>query len=245
MGTKHDEITQRLAKHIELKQIAWLKPYERNARTHSPEQLEQIAASIAEFGFVNPILAKKDGTIIAGHGRLEASTKILGLKEVPVIVLDHLTDNQARLLVLADNKIAMNAGWDEEMLAEEIMALEDLGASLELTGFDEDELADLLGDADELDGMPSMENKDKPAFQQMTFTLHDKQAKKVKAAIRAAIECGEFTDGLNENSNGNALARICHFYLESLKENPDNPEPPRPKKTTKAPAKKKGKSAKK
>ena len=218
MGTKHDQLNPRFAEKITLKPASWLKPYDRNARTHSGDQLDQIAASIAEFGFVNPILAKADGEIIAGHGRLEAATTRLGLKEVPVIVLDHLTDAQARLLVLADNKIAMNAGWDEELLAEELMALESEGLALTLTGFSDDELDDLLGNVEEENEMPVVEDTETPEFQQITFTLHKDQMAIVKAAIRAAINVGEFTDGINENSNGNALARIAGYYNEGNRE---------------------------
>ncbi len=92
-----------------------LIPYARNSRTHSDEQVAQIVASIKEFGFTNPILIDKDNVIIAGHGRLLAAQR-LGLKEVPVIKLPHLTETQRRALVIADNKLAMNAGWNEEML---------------------------------------------------------------------------------------------------------------------------------
>ena len=95
-----------------------LLPYARNARTHSPEQVSQIAASIAEFGFTNPILIGDDDVIVAGHGRLLAA-KALGMAEVPVIVLAHLNEVQRRALVLADNRIAESAGWDERMVAEE------------------------------------------------------------------------------------------------------------------------------
>ena len=92
-----------------------LIPYARNSRTHNDEQVAQIIASIKEFGFTNPILIDKDNVIIAGHGRLMAAQR-MGLTEVPVIKLPHLTETQRRALVIADNKIAMNAGWDEEML---------------------------------------------------------------------------------------------------------------------------------
>ncbi len=214
MGTKHDTLTPRFAAKIQMKPVHWLKPYDRNARTHSPDQVAQIAASMAEFEFVNPILAKADGTIIAGHGRLEAATTILGYDEVPVIVLDHLTDAQARLLVLADNKIAMNAGWDEDLLAEEMMALEAEGLALELTGFSDDELDDLLGNVEEENEMPTVQDTEEPEFQQITFTLHKDQMRALKAALRIAQNVGEFTDGLNENKNGNALARIAAHYNE-------------------------------
>ena len=139
-----------LADKIEQWPTAKLVPYARNARTHSDAQVTQIAASIAEFGFTNPILAGSDGVIVAGHGRLAAAQK-LGLEMVPVVVLDHLTPTQRRALVIADNRIAENAGWDDELLRVELEALQDEGFDLDLTGFDADALADLLA-GDEPDG---------------------------------------------------------------------------------------------
>ncbi|WP_286758172.1 site-specific DNA-methyltransferase [Ralstonia sp. RL] len=132
-----------LADKIEQWPTAKLVPYARNARTHSDVQIAQIAASIAEFGFTNPILAGSDGVIVAGHGRLAAAQK-LGLDVVPVVVLDHLTPTQRRALVIADNRIAENAGWDDALLRVELEALQDEGFDLDLTGFDADALADLL-----------------------------------------------------------------------------------------------------
>lgn len=120
-----------------------LLPYIRNARTHSEAQVAQIAASIAEFGFTAPILAGSDGVIVAGHGRLAAARK-LGLGTVPVVVLDHLTPTQRRALVIADNKIAENAGWDEELLRIELAELQDVDFNLALTGFDVDELLEIM-----------------------------------------------------------------------------------------------------
>ena len=122
---------------------AKLVPYARNARTHSDSQVAQIAASIAEFGFTNPILAGSDGVIVAGHGRLAAAHK-LGIAKVPVVILDHLTPTQRRALVIADNRIAENAAWDDAMLQVELAALQDDNFDLSLTGFDADALADLL-----------------------------------------------------------------------------------------------------
>ncbi len=139
-----------LADKIERWPTAKLVPYARNARTHSDAQVAQIAASIAEFGFTNPILAGSDGVIVAGHGRLAAAQK-LGLEMVPVVVLDHLTPTQRRALVIADNRIAENAGWDDELLRIELEALQDEGFDLDLTGFDADALAELLA-GDEPDG---------------------------------------------------------------------------------------------
>jgi DNA modification methylase len=132
-----------LADKIEQWPTSKLLPYARNARTHSDDQVAQIAASIAEFGFTNPILAGSDGVIIAGHGRLAAAQK-LGLQIVPVVLLDHLSPTQRRALVIADNRIAENAGWDDELLRIELEALNDEGFDLDLTGFDADALADLL-----------------------------------------------------------------------------------------------------
>ena len=132
-----------LADKLEHWPIERLLPYIRNARTHSDAQIAQIAASIAEFGFTSPILAGGDGIIIAGHGRLAASRK-LGLATVPVVVLDHLTPTQRRALVIADNRIAENAGWDEELLRVELAELQDANFDLALTGFDDDELLELM-----------------------------------------------------------------------------------------------------
>jgi hypothetical protein len=125
-----------------------LIPYARNARTHSDEQVAQVAASIVEFGWTNPILVGADGVIIAGHARLAAARK-LRMTEVPVIVLDHLTPTQRRALVLADNRLALNAGWDEEMLRVELNSLEDEGFDLELVGFSDEELEEILREPEE------------------------------------------------------------------------------------------------
>ncbi len=124
-----------------------LIPYARNARTHSDEQVAQIAASIAEFGFTNPILTDGERGVIAGHGRLAAARK-LGLKEVPVIELSYLTDTQKKAYILADNRLAMNAGWDDELLKLELTELKDADFDLDLMGFTSDELDRLInGDA--------------------------------------------------------------------------------------------------
>ncbi|ABX15962.1 MULTISPECIES: site-specific DNA-methyltransferase [Burkholderiales] len=132
-----------LADRIEHWSLDKLLPYVRNARLHSDEQVAQIAASIAEFGFVNPCLVGADGVLVAGHGRLAAARK-LGLTTVPVVVLDHLTPTQRRALVLADNRLAELATWNDALLRVELEALQDEGFDLDLTGFDADALADLL-----------------------------------------------------------------------------------------------------
>jgi DNA modification methylase len=128
---------------IEQWPVERLIPYARNARTHSDEQVAQVAASIAEFGFVNPILVGPDGVLIAGHARLLAARK-LRLTEVPVLVLGHLNETQRRALVIADNRLAMNAGWDEEMLRVELESLQEDGFDLDIVGFSDDEIEDLL-----------------------------------------------------------------------------------------------------
>ena len=125
-----------------------LLPYARNARTHSDEQIAQVAASIVEFGWTSPILVGGDGVIIAGHARLLAARK-LKMTEVPVIVLGHLSEAQRRALVLADNKLALNAGWDEEMLRIELQDLEVNGFNLDLIGFSAEELETILADGEE------------------------------------------------------------------------------------------------
>src|SRR5690625_2274718 len=119
-----------------------LIPYARNSRTHSDEQVAQIAASIKEFGFLNPIIVDGDNGIIAGHGRVMAAQK-LGLKELPCVEASHLTDAQRRAYIIADNKLALNAGWDDEMLRIELGELGELGFDLELTGFNLDEIDEL------------------------------------------------------------------------------------------------------
>lgn len=128
---------------IEQRPVAELIPYAANSRTHSDAQVAQIAASIKEFGWTNPILIDGDNTIIAGHGRLMAARK-LGLGEVPAIILDHLTKAQQRALVIADNQLALNAGWDIEMLKAEIEDLNLEGFDLGLLGFDDKFLDGLL-----------------------------------------------------------------------------------------------------
>ena len=125
------------------RKTADLIPYINNARTHDEHQISQIASSIKEFGFTNPILIDEQGGIIAGHGRLLAAQK-LNLEEVPTITLDNLTDAQKKAYVIADNKLAVNAGWDFELLKVEIEGLQDLDFDLDLLGFDSDELDDIL-----------------------------------------------------------------------------------------------------
>lgn len=134
-----------MARAIEMWPLARLVPYDRNPRTHSPEQVKRIAESIQQFGFTSPLLVDSTDGIIAGHGRLLAARQ-LGLPEVPVIVLDYMTDAQRRAYVIADNKLAELAGWDEELLAAELAALNAEDFPLEVIGFSDAELAALLDD---------------------------------------------------------------------------------------------------
>lgn len=120
-----------------------LIPYINNARTHSPEQITKLRSSLREFGFVNPVLIDRSFNIIAGHGRYEAA-KAEGYSEVPCVYVDHLTEAQKKAYIIADNRMAMDAGWDEELLKVELEALEGESFDLSLTGFEEDELADLF-----------------------------------------------------------------------------------------------------
>ena len=130
--------------------ITSLKPYARNARAHSRKQVKQIAALIERFGFTNPVLVSDDGEIIAGHGRVEAA-KLLGWKAVPTLALSHLSETERRAYVLADNKLAINAGWDKEILAIELQALSDLNFDVELTGFSLAEIDLVIDEAGEAD----------------------------------------------------------------------------------------------
>ena len=130
---------------IEQVSIEALIPYARNSRTHSDAQVAQIAASIKEFGFTNPVLIDQDAGIIAGHGRTLAARK-LGLKEVPCIRLSNLSEAQKKAYIIADNKLALNAGWDDEMLKVELSELKELDFDLSLIGFDADELQKLVED---------------------------------------------------------------------------------------------------
>ena len=122
-----------------------LVPYINNARTHSPEQIKKLQASLREFGFVNPILIDRDYNVIAGHGRLAAAREE-GYTEVPYVYVDHLTEAQKKAYILADNRMAMDAGWDEELLKVELESLQEMAYDLSFTGFDEKELASLMGD---------------------------------------------------------------------------------------------------
>jgi ParB-like chromosome segregation protein Spo0J len=142
-------MTQWPADQVERRSVSALVPYARNARTHSDEQVAQIAASIREWGWTVPVLMDEDGGLIAGHGRVLAARK-LGLAEIPVMVAKGWSEAQKKAYVIADNKLALNAGWDLELLAVELEDLQSLDFDLMLTGFSDNELQGLLGPVDKL-----------------------------------------------------------------------------------------------
>lgn len=195
--------------------VSDLIPYARNSRTHSEAQVAKIAASIKEFGFLNPVIIDGKNGIIAGHGRVMAAQKI-GITEVPAVEASHLTDAQRRAYIIADNRLALDAGWDDEMLRVEFAELADAGFDLDLTGFGADEINGVSFDDNcELSDMPSLASGEKEPYQQKTFTLHDEQVAIVDDAVTLARTSPLADTGLNENGNGNALALICQQWLEA------------------------------
>ena len=173
-------------KEMQLVPIEKLIPYINNARTHSPEQIAKLRASLREFGFINPVIIDKDYTIIAGHGRC-AAAKEEGMTEVPCVLADHLTDAQKKAYIIADNRMAMDAGWDEELLRVEIEALEAEDFDPLLTGFDEDELSKLFDDGNDTkdDDFDVDAELEKPAFT---------KPGDVWALGRHRLVCGDSTD---------------------------------------------------
>ena len=179
---------------IEQRAIEALIPYARNSRTHSEAQVAQIAASIREFGFTNPVLIDADGGIIAGHGRVMAARK-LGLKDVPCIALGHLTAAQRKAYIIADNRLALNAGWDEELLAVELSALDDSGFDVGLVGFSDADMERLLGltDSNETGGQAG--NSDTGINYQEKFAVlvhcknEDHQAQVYESLTAAGYVC--------------------------------------------------------
>ena len=147
-----------------------LIPYARNSRTHSDAQVAQIAASVREFGWTNPVLVDGENGIIAGHGRVLAARK-LGMEEVPCIELAGLSDAQRRAYVIADNKLALNAGWDEDLLRLEIDALMSFGVTTDLLGFDEAEIAKLMRDTEQEDKGSAEEGKEKTLAEGINYQV--------------------------------------------------------------------------
>jgi hypothetical protein len=169
-----DEIT-----FIAEKKTAELVPYAQNARTHSDDQIEQIAASIKEFGFLNPIIIDEHNGIVAGHGRVLAA-ELLGIDSVPAVQVSGLSDAQRKAYIIADNKLALNAGWSLDMLQIELQSLSDMGGiDLELTGFTGVELDVLMGPrgannaSEEWVGMPEFDQTDKSSFRSILIHFKD------------------------------------------------------------------------
>ena len=193
--------------------VSDLVEYARNPRKND-HAVDKVAAAIHEFGFRVPILAKSDKTIVDGHLRLKAAKK-LGLETVPVMLCDDMTDAQIKAFRISVNRVAEFAEWDNEMLRIDLDELGELGFDLELTGFSLDEIEALDFDEGDEVGMPDLPDGDKEPFQQKTFTLHDEQAAIVDDAVTLARTNPIVDTGLNENSNGNALALICQQWLEA------------------------------
>ena len=169
---------------MQLISVAQLIPYQNNARTHSKEQINKLRSSIREFGFVNPVIIDREYNIIAGHGRIAAAREE-GITEVPCVFVDHLTEAQKKAYILADNRMALDAGWDEDLLRVELEALEEMGYDLGLTGFDDKELAALF---------PAVEAKEddfdvEAELQKPTFT----RAGDVWTLGRHRLVCGDST----------------------------------------------------
>lgn len=173
---------------IEYVSIDTLIPYARNARTHSDAQVAQIAASITEFGWTNPILTDGVKGVIAGHGRLLAARK-LGHNEVPIIELSHLTDTQKRAYIIADNKLSLNAGWDDEVLSVEMEELDDEGFDLTLTGFGETSLNELTDYSDKNKELNAEDFEDD--VMELKFKLSQDQYEFVIDSLRIVNESKE------------------------------------------------------
>lgn len=196
-----------------------LTPWEDNPRRNEAA-VPEVMASIRRFGFATPIVARDaNGEVIAGHTRLEAARR-LGLDRVPVRFMD-LDPADAHLLALADNKVGEIASWDDEALAGVLRELDADGAlaGIEGLGFDQAEIdmvldgAMAVGDGEWADALGGLPEGDRAPIQTMTFTLHDDQVEVVRAALSKAKGIGPFDETGNENSNGNALARVCEMWM--------------------------------
>ncbi|MCD8010190.1 MAG: site-specific DNA-methyltransferase [Lachnospiraceae bacterium] len=176
---------------MQLVPITKLVPYVNNARTHSPEQINKLRSSLREFGFINPVIIDRDYGVIAGHGRIEAA-KAEGIKEVPCVFADHLTEAQKKAYILADNRMALDAGWDEELLRVEIESLQGEDFDIGLTGFDEKDLADLFGSDD--DGLAEDDDFDlSEALEKASFV----ERGDIWTVGRHRLMCGDATSADN------------------------------------------------
>src|SRR5574344_1948531 len=177
--------------------VSDLIEYARNPRKND-HAVDKIAAAIREFGFRVPVLAKSDGSLVDGHLRLKAAKK-LGLKTVPVMLCDDMTEAQIKAFRISVNRVAEFAEWDDELLRVEFAELADMGFDLELTGFGLEEIGAMQFDNDAESEMPALADGEKEPFQQKTFTLHDEQAAIVDDAVTLARTSPLADTGLNEN----------------------------------------------
>lgn len=189
-----------------------LAPAPYNPRKMDAEARKRLERGIREFGLVDPIIARRsDRMVIGGHQRL-TSALALGLMSVPVVYLDDISDDRAAALNILLNNQAAAGDFDLPKLTDILSELDAHGFDATLTGFDIDALADMLGHVPEVP-FGALPDGDKTPFRQMTFTLHDSQAEQVDRALSVAKAMGAFVDSPNENSNGNALARVCETFL--------------------------------
>lgn len=190
------------------KPTAELKPYDKNAKRHDKKQIANVAESIKQFGFVQPIVLDKDNNVIIGHCRLEAAKK-LHLDEVPCVMADDLTDEQVKKLRLLDNKLN-ESDWDIDLIAEEI-------AVLDFDGFDVDFDIDTEYEDEDYSDEFSLKDGDREPIQNMTFTFSDDEAEIIKKAITEMKKTEKFKDydnALNQNGNGNALFLVVEEWLQ-------------------------------
>lgn len=196
---------------MQLIPIEKLVPYINNARTHSPEQITKLRSSLREFGFVNPVIIDKDFNVIAGHGRITAA-KEEGIKEVPCVFADYLTEAQKKAYIIADNRMALDAGWDDELLRIELEELQSLDFDLALTGFDDKELSDLFDTDTEAkeDGFDVDAELEKPCFSKPGDIWH---------LGKHTVICGDSTDAdtfarLLGNTNVNLVCTDAPYFVE-------------------------------
>jgi hypothetical protein len=212
---------------IKTKSIDLLIPYARNSRTHSDVQVGQIAASIKEFGFLNPVIIDGDNGIIAGHGRVLAAKK-LGMTELPCVEASHLTDTQRRAYIIADNKLALNAGWDDEILRVEFDELSVAGFDLDLTGFSLDEIAGLFDEDASTEQSVSAENYSRkveapiykitgsrPAFSEMIDRAKTQELQAEIQASKLPQEISDFLCFAAERHTIFNFRNIAEFYAHA------------------------------
>jgi ParB-like chromosome segregation protein Spo0J len=200
---------------IEIADINSIQPYINNPRKLKDSAIEKVSKSIKEFGFRQPIVVDTNRIIVVGHTRYRASKK-LGLKEVPITIAENLTQEQINAYRIADNRTNEEAEWDYKLLQEEFSNLFDEKFNLELTGFNEDELKKYLAlEEDFKVDLPEINDEDKQPFQQITFTLHNKQYEIVQKALDY-IKKQNIDDSINDNRNGNAITEICKLFYERI-----------------------------